>query len=36
MLDDVAPLVAGRTAEHVVATVDLTDECGGPRCVRLR
>jgi len=35
MLDDVAPLVAGRTAEHVVATVDLTDECG-PRCVRLR
>lgn len=30
MLDDLP------VADHVVATVDLTDECGGPRCARLR
>ncbi|SFC76552.1 hypothetical protein SAMN04487968_11117 [Nocardioides terrae] len=36
MLEDVAPLVTGRSTEHVVATVDLTDERGGPRCARLR
>ena len=30
MLDDVP------VADHVIATVDLTDEYGGPRCARLR
>ena len=36
MLDDLVPLVAsGRAGQHVIATVDLTDECGGPRCARL-
>lgn len=37
MLSDVLELV-GREAgdSHVVATVDLTDNCGGPRCARLR
>ena len=34
MLADLAPLVA--ETDHVVARVDLTDECGGPRCARLR
>jgi hypothetical protein len=34
MLGDLAPLLGG--AQHVVATVDLTDERGGPRCARLR
>ena len=33
MLADLAPLVAD--AEQVVARIDLTDECGGPRCARL-
>lgn len=38
MLDDLAPLVSegGGPDQHVVATVDLTDERGGPRCARLR
>ena len=34
MLADLEPL-AGK-AEQVVARVDLTDECGGPRCARLK
>jgi hypothetical protein len=36
MLEDLEPLVDGPGTERVVATVDLTDECGGPRCARLR
>ncbi len=37
MLADVAALFADSDApERVVASVDLTDECGGPRCARLR
>ncbi len=37
MLADLDPLLAasGRD-QHVIATVDLTDGCGGPRCARLR
>ncbi len=36
MLDDLEPLVsAERSSQHVIATVDLTDERGGPRCARL-
>ena len=34
MLADLVPLVA--ETDYVVARVDLTDECGGPRCARLR
>jgi hypothetical protein len=33
MLADLAPLVAD--TQRVIARVDLTDECGGPRCARL-
>jgi len=33
MLADLAPVVAD--AQQVIARVDLTDECGGPRCARL-
>jgi hypothetical protein len=33
MLADLAPLVA--ETQQVIARVDLTDECGGPRCARL-
>jgi len=33
MLADLAPLAA---AGHVIARVDLTDDCGGPRCARLK
>ena len=36
MLADLAPLVTGNTNQTIVATVDLTDDCGGPRCARLR
>lgn len=38
MLADVASLVSSPPDAdcRVVATVDLTDECGGPRCARLR
>lgn len=37
MLDDLAPLMsAEQPGQRVVATVDLTDEHGGPRCARLR
>lgn len=36
MLNDLVPLVsAEQPAQRVIATVDLTDECGGPRCARL-
>ena len=36
MLADLEPVVAGaRDTGHVTARVDLTDECGGPRCARL-
>jgi hypothetical protein len=34
MLADLEPVAA--QTDHVVARVDLTDECGGPRCARLR
>jgi Family of unknown function (DUF5990) len=34
MLADLEPLVAN--AKGVIAHVDLTDECGGPRCARLK
>jgi hypothetical protein len=34
MLADLEPFLAD--AEQVIATVDLTDDCGGPRCARLR
>jgi hypothetical protein len=37
MLSTLEPLVAGTDgAGQVVGTVDLTDDCGGPRCARLR
>lgn len=39
MLDHIDPATiaaAERSGRHVVAAVDLTDECGGPRCARLR
>ncbi|PXX04111.1 hypothetical protein C8E89_1212 [Mycolicibacterium moriokaense] len=35
-LADLAPLITGDTGQTIVATVDLTDDCGGPRCARLR
>ena len=35
MLADIEPLIT--TAEGTItATIDLTDDCGGPRCARLR
>ena len=34
MLSDLEPLAADTS--QVIAQVDLTDECGGPRCARLR
>jgi hypothetical protein len=34
MLEDLAPLAAD--AVRVIARVDLTDECGAPRCARLK
>jgi hypothetical protein len=34
MLADLAPLAA--TTDKVIARVDLTDECGGPQCARLK
>jgi hypothetical protein len=33
MLADLAPLVSN--AQQVIARVDLTDDCGAPRCARL-
>jgi hypothetical protein len=36
MLADLEPLAADDTDRTIVATVDLTDDCGGPRCARLR
>ena len=37
MLADLEPFVAGAGDTHqVIARVDLSDECGGPRCARLR
>jgi hypothetical protein len=36
MLVDLEPLAADDTDRAIVATVDLTDDCGGPRCARLR
>ena len=37
MLADLEPVVAGAgDTGQVIARVDLTDECGGPRCARLR
>jgi hypothetical protein len=36
MLADLEPCVAAGDTGQVIARVDLTDECGGPRCARLR
>ena len=36
MLADLEPFVTGPGDTRVTAQVDLTDECGGPRCARLR
>jgi hypothetical protein len=36
MLADLEPLITGNSGQAIVATVDLTDDCGGPRCARLR
>jgi hypothetical protein len=36
MLADFEPLITGISGQTIVATVDLTDDCGGPRCARLR
>lgn len=37
MLDDLKPLLSGTGSDdQITATVDLTDDCGGPRCARLR
>lgn len=36
MLADLEPLIDGDSTRRVVATVDLTDEGGGPRCARLK
>ena len=33
MLADLAPLA---DAQQVIARIDLTDECGAPRCARLK
>ena len=35
MLADLEPLIT-TAAGRIIATVDLTDDCGGPRCARLR
>jgi hypothetical protein len=36
LIDDAAVASANEPGRRLVATVDLTDECGGPRCARLR
>jgi hypothetical protein len=36
MLADLESFVAAGDTRRVIARVDLTDECGGPRCARLR
>jgi Family of unknown function (DUF5990) len=36
MLADIEPLIPGNRGQTIVATVDLTDDCGGPRCARLQ
>jgi Family of unknown function (DUF5990) len=38
MLADIEPLLhSGSTSDRrIIATIDLTDDCGGPRCARLR
>jgi len=37
MLADLEPLLIGSTSDcRIIATIDLTDDCGGPRCARLR
>ena len=36
MLADLESLITGNTDRTIVATVDLTDDFGGPRCARLR
>jgi hypothetical protein len=36
MLTDLAPLIIANSGQSIVATIDLTDDCGGPRCARLR
>jgi hypothetical protein len=36
MLADIAPLITGNSDQTVVASVDMTDDCGEPRCARVR
>ena len=36
MLADLESLITSDRDGTIVATVDLTDDCGGPRCARLR
>jgi hypothetical protein len=36
MLADLESLITGSSDRTIVATVDLTNDCGGPRCARLR
>ena len=36
LIDDAAVASGNEPGRRLVATVDLTDECGGPRCARLR
>ncbi|PKQ36097.1 MAG: hypothetical protein CVT61_02350 [Actinobacteria bacterium HGW-Actinobacteria-11] len=37
MLGDLTSIIAPIGADsRIIARVDLTDECGGPRCARLR
>lgn len=36
MMPDLAPLIEADPGRRLIATVDLTDDCGGPRCARLR
>jgi Family of unknown function (DUF5990) len=36
MLADLAALISGDRGQTIVAIIDLTDDCGEPRCARLR
>lgn len=36
MLADLEPLISGDAGQRVTATIELTDDRGGPRCARLR
>ena len=35
MLADIEPFIT-TAEEKITASIDLTDDCGGPRCARLR